>query len=218
MDDRRMSRRSSSASRAIRRGGAMAGAVGVAAFVTGWILGGARRPGYSPVHQAISQLARYGTPQRALMQTAFLAFGVGVTLLGLALARTWGHLLLGALVTSSGLATAAVAAFPLSAEGGGSEDARHATAAAIGYVTLALAPLAGRRAVGLPRLSCALAAITAVALALSVVAHPTGLWQRIGLTTGDCWLLLAAFGLYARPRPGGAYPTHAREHRWPNGS
>lgn len=212
-----MSHRYSSVPPAVRRTGAAAGAVGVAAFVTGWVLGGARRRGYSPVHQAISQLARYGTPQRALMQTAFLVFGVGVALFGLTLARSWGRLLLGALVALNGLATVAVASFPLSAAGGGSEDTRHAAAASVGYVTLALVPLAGRRGVGLPRLSLAFAVITAVALLLSVVAHPTGLWQRVGLTTGDCWLLIAASCLYARPRPGGPPSGSANERLRPTG-
>ncbi len=163
------------------------GAAGVVAFVACWAVAGARRRGYSPVHQAISQLARYGTHDRPLMTAGFVAFAVGTVVLGLAVRGATG-----ALVALTGLATAGVALFPLSRAGGGTEDLRHATCATVAYVALALAPLAGRHRARLPRLSVAFALVTAVALALTVPAAYTGLWQRIGLTTGDAWLLLLA--------------------------
>jgi hypothetical membrane protein len=170
--------------------GRVVGAAGVVAFVTCWAVAGAIRPGYSPVHQAISQLARYGTTHRPLMTAGFAAFAVGALVLGVTVRGV-----VGAAVAVAGLATAGVALFPLSQPGGGVEDLRHAGCATVAYVALALAPLAGRHRARLPRLSLLFAVATALALALTVPADDTGLWQRIGLTTGDAWLLLLAVRL-----------------------
>jgi hypothetical membrane protein len=167
--------------------GRVAGALGVLGFVGCWAVAGLRRPDYSPVHQAISQLARYGTPDRPLMTAGFLAFAIGATTLGLSLRG-----LVGACLVAAGLATLGVAIFPLSAAGHQTEDDRHAACALVGYLALTLAVVAGRHRARLPRASWGFALVTAVGLALSVVATPTGLWQRLGLSTGDAWLLLLA--------------------------
>jgi hypothetical protein len=142
------------------------------------------------------------------MSAAFVVFGVGVVLFGLTVASIWRRPLLGLDVSVSGLATLGVALFPLSAAGGGAEDTRHATCATVGYLTLALAPVLGRRAVGLPRLSLPFALLSAIFLALSTVGSLTGLWQRLGLSFGDAWLLVLAARLYDRAQPEGRPPRH----------
>ena len=45
-----------------RRLGAVCGVLGPTAFVTGWVVTGARTPGYDPLTDAISRLAAEGAP------------------------------------------------------------------------------------------------------------------------------------------------------------
>src|SRR3954453_10449222 len=51
---------------------------GPAAFIGGWVIGGARTPDYSPINDAISRIAPLGAPNRELMTTAFVAYGASV--------------------------------------------------------------------------------------------------------------------------------------------
>jgi hypothetical protein len=46
-----------------RRLGAVCGVLGPTAFVTGWVVTGARTPGYDPLTDAISRLAAEGAPR-----------------------------------------------------------------------------------------------------------------------------------------------------------
>src|SRR6478609_8321684 len=84
---------------------------GPAAFIGGWVVGGARTPGYSPVNDAISRIAAVGAPNRELMTTAFVAYGASVIVGSSALRasplhRCW------TLAAINGAATIAVAALP----------------------------------------------------------------------------------------------------------
>lgn len=177
------------------------GVAGPAAFAAAWAAGGAASPGYSPVASAISQLAREGAPTRALMTAGFVAFGLLVPLYARALGTRLGRPVQAA-VTVSGLATLAVAALPLSRQGGQPVDTWHAVAAATGYVAQVAAPvLGGRRlAPGSARTastaSYAVGALAALCLVGSVlVPGATGLLQRTGLTLVDLWYAAVAVHL-----------------------
>ena len=173
--------------------------LGPAAFVGAWAVLGTRVPGYDPTQDAISRLAAEGAPDAEWMTAGFVAFGIGVPLFGLALrGRLEGPAWATAVAT--GLATLGVAAFPLDGWAG---DTPHDIAAAIGYVTLAATPLLA--AGPLARLGHRRAALASrivgtaslVSLALTTVDERSGLFQRLGLTLGDAWLVVAAVGLLA---------------------
>lgn len=181
--------------------------VGPVAFVSAWAVGGLRTADYSPVHDAISRLAAVGSPERALMSTGFVVYGVAVMVGGLAvrssvIGRAWPA------VVVNGLATVAVAALPLDVSGTG--DQAHGAAATIGYISLALVPAlaagplaqAGHRRSAV--VSVAASAAIGVCLALTVVADAKGAFQRIGLGIGDVWLVAAGLSLATLRRP---HPT-----------
>jgi len=176
-----------------RRWLALGGIAGPVGFVGAWALAGARRPGYSPVHEAISQLAAVGTPTRALMTAGFVAFGAGVPLYGWTLRPIGGWAWVSA--TAAGGCTLAVAALPL---GWSTTDVPHAVAAVAGYVSLAATPLlaarplAARGRPGWARLSTATGALSTAALAISTFGPAHGLWQRLGLTIADAWIVATA--------------------------
>jgi hypothetical membrane protein len=174
---------------------ATGGIVGPAAFVTGWAVLGAQRPGYSPVTDAISHLAEVGASTRPWMTGAFVVFGTAVPVYAVALRRALpGPAWIAA--TATGLATLGVAALPLGRSDLG--DTLHGVAAGTGYLTLAAVPLlaAGalrRRDLGRgARWSLAVGTICGACLAATVVAEADGLFQRAGLTAGDLWLAASA--------------------------
>jgi hypothetical membrane protein len=182
------------------------GIAGPAAFVSAWAVLGAHTAGYSPVDDAISRLAAAGAPDRALMSAGMLAFAGGVSAYAVGARSLLGARAAIALGTTA-VATAGVAAFPLDASYG---DAPHALVAAIAYLALAAAPIAGARAPvlvgrrGAAPASRLAGALIAASLATSVLAPGAhGLFQRIGLTVGDAWIVgtaLCALGR-AAPRP-----------------
>lgn len=181
-----------------RRPALTCGILGPAAFVGCWVAGGLRRPGYSPVSQAISQLAREGTPHRALMTAGFVAFGLLMPVYARALVPMGTGCRIA--VTASGLATLAVAALPLSRAGGQPVDSWHALAAGTGYAAQVLAPLLGARRLPSPGLSYAVAAVSLVCLVGSVaLPGATGLLQRTGLTVVDLWYAALAVRLLRHP-------------------
>lgn len=191
------------------------GILGPAAFIGAWVVGSATETGYSPVDDAISRLAAMGASSRPLMTAGFLAFGVGVSTYGVGLRRALGGPA-GVTATATGLATVAVAALPL--ERSVAVDRWHGAAAAIAYVTLAATPVLARRRLlerGHRRLGATsgpVALATATALAASLTT-PTGLFQRIGLTTGHLWIMASASTMLGRPartpRDGTGSPTAA---------
>jgi len=202
---------------------ASAGVVGPVSFVSGWALGGAMRPEYSPVHEAISQLARIGAPHRPVMTTAFVAFGVAVPVFAPVLsdsldagkALTWS-------LSLAGLATLGVAAFPLARSGGSTEDLVHSTFATLGYIGMALTPMLG--AAAFHRLahfraaaaSGTVGAVSAASLVATAFASDVGLFQRLGLGVVDAWLVVMAISVLRSGNGwAAAAPVHSRVLRPP---
>ena len=164
-----------------------------------WVAAGAATSGYSAVDSAISDLARVGAPHRALMTAGFLVFGAGVIAFGAALrvvcpGRAW----MAAVATAA--CTIGVAATPL---GGWSGDAAHATFAGAGYVTLvalpvlAAGPLRRSGRAGASRCSVVAGIASGACLAASTLGPAHGLWQRLGLTAGDVWIVAAVGAIVA---------------------
>jgi hypothetical membrane protein len=177
---------------------AWTGIVGPSVFVADWATLGARRPGYSPINDAISRLAERGTSSRRQMTSGFIVYGAGLIGYGLALrgqlpGSAW------MMAIGSGVATLGVAAFPLGTPLSG---AVHAVFASLGYATLAALPIVsspalvatGRRKLG--GLSLLTGATTGTLLLASAVGLPAhGLVQRLGLTLGDTWVVLSAVAM-----------------------
>jgi len=185
-----------------RRLGAVCGVLGPTAFVAGWVVNGARTPGYDPFVDAISRLAAEGAATRTTTTACFVVFGVLVPVWARTLARELDRPALRPVVTVAGLATLAVAALPLTAQGGSLQDAGHAAAALTGYVAMAATPLvaAGALPPGPRRASLAVGLVSAAALAASVVTGSGGA-QRLGLTVVDAWHVVVAAGVLLRSRP-----------------
>lgn len=192
------------------RWAALGGIVGPAAFIGAWALLGARRPGYDPVTDHISRLAAAGVAERPAMTAGFVAFGLGMPVYSLALRRSlpgWSW----ATAATTGLATLGVAAFPLDGPAG---DGAHAVAAGVGYATLAATPLlaaGGLRRAGhsaAARVSALTGVVSGACLLATVVGPATGLFQRLGLTVGDAWIVTSAVVILragpCRPRGAGA--------------
>lgn len=192
--------------------GAACGVAAPAAFVGAWLVAGARRPGYDPLVEAISQLAREGTASRPLMTTGFVAFGVLLPAWAPTLASHLPARGLRATVATAGLTTLAVAALPLAREPGGLPDALHAATAGTGYLAMALTPLIaapvlrrrGHRVAA--ALSVAVGVVSAGSLVGTLLVGDGGLvggrlgsggLQRLGLTVVDLWHVAAA-GAVAR--------------------
>ena len=64
---------------------ATGGVLGPAAFVFAWLAAGAAASGYSPVDDAISDLAATGASTQVAMTFGFIGFGIGVIAFGVAL-------------------------------------------------------------------------------------------------------------------------------------
>ena len=162
---------------------------GPLAFIVAWAALGAGAEGYDPIRDPISRLAALDAPTRPAMTTALVVLAAGMVGYGIALrpGRGWW------LPVVNGVATIAIAALPL----GGKVDAAHGLAAALGYVTLAAIPVV----VG-PRRPFPVAVSTAAALCLvaSVTVDRDGLFQRLGLTVAQLWVVLSALGLSGRRR------------------
>lgn len=180
------------------------------AFVSAWAVGGLRRDGYSPVHDAISRLAAVDTTDRWLMTGGFVAYGTAVLVGARAMRGTVLAPSAPAVVVNA-LATFAVAALPLDVSD--AVDLAHGVAATIGYVSLAAVPAlsvgplrrAGHRRAATGSAGAAVA--IGACLALTVVADAKGLAQRTGLGIGDAWLVTAGVALATgRLRSGGSSP------------
>ncbi len=163
--------------------------VGPTAFIGAWVAGGLSTPGYSAVTNAISDLAAVGADTAPLMNSGFAAYGVGIPLAALAVRRVIGTPASVALIIN-GLLTFGVMATPL--ERSEAIDQAHAVFAGSAYVALTAAVfLASRRLEPkwLRRTSVAIASVTAMSLLATVATESSGLFQRIGLTTSDLWLI-----------------------------
>ncbi len=195
--------RTGGASDVARRLAALGGVAGPAAFIGAWIIGSTVAPGYSAVDDPISRLAAVGVDTRSLMTAGFVAFGLGVPLYATAL-RTFVGGLGWLTAVATGLATIAVAAIPLGHST--TPDGWHGVAATIGYVTLAATPVLAARPLRqrghrrLARLGVACAYVSAASLVLSATRLPTGLFQRIGLTSGHLWIMATAIAISSARR------------------
>ena len=179
----------------IRRA-ALGGVVGPTAFIGGWITSAAITDrSYSSIDEAISRLAAVGADTRVLMTAGFIGFGVALPVYGVALRRAvpgpaW------AMATLAGVTTLGVAATPL--DRSPTVDTLHALLAGIGYVALAATPLLAARPllrgghITLARFGLAVGSVSAVSLALASTSLPTGLFQRLGLTGTDAWIVASA--------------------------
>jgi hypothetical membrane protein len=178
---------------------AAAGVIGPCVFIADWATLGARAKNYSPVSDAISELARMHAPTRPAMTAGFVVFGVALPAYAVALHRALpGHAW--KFAAANGVATLGVAAFSLGTPTSGDI---HGTFAGLAYASLAATPIAasvvlrqqGHKA--LARTSIATGLACAAALVASVVGpdHVHGLLQRIGLTIGDVWLIASAISM-----------------------
>lgn len=179
---------------------ALGGVVGPVVFVVSWVVAGASTSGYSAVDGAISDLAATDASTQVAMTASFVVFGIGVIAFGFALrAVLAGRAWIAAVVT--GACTIGVAATPLH---GWSGDDVHGTFAVIGYTAivalplLAAAPLAAAGRRGWARVSVVVAATSAVCLAATGFGTAHGLWQRLGLTVADAWIVVTASYLVAQ--------------------
>jgi len=181
------------------RTAALGGVVGPAGFVGAWVVGAAvTGASYSTIDDAISRLAAVGSDTRWLMTAGFVTFGLSLPTFGWALraslpGRAW------IAATATGLATLGVAATPL--DRSETVDRLHGLFAGIGYVTLAVTPLlaappllaVGRRRLALSGVAAGIT--STIALALTATGLPTGLFQRVGLTVSDVWIVAAALAM-----------------------
>lgn len=168
------------------------------AFVAAWAGSGLATDGYSPVSDAISDLAALGAPTRPWMTAGMVAFGVALPVFAQGLRRAvpgpaW------VAATAAGLGSLAVAALPLDP---GRDVPAHAAAAAAAYLALAATPLlaaAPLRAAGRTRWAKASVAVGVVAGAIlastAAGTDQSGLLQRTGLTLLDVWLVAASVSL-----------------------
>ena len=170
---------------------AWGGVVGPAAFVGSWTIAGAATARYSPVNNAISDLAAVHASTQVAMTAGFVVYGLGLIAFGIALREVLeGRAWMAAVAT--GGCTLGVAATPL---GGWSGDAVHATFAGLGYAAivalplLAATPLARTGRAAWARVSVLTGTISATCLLASTFGPAHGLFQRLGLTVGDAWIV-----------------------------
>lgn len=176
--------------------------IGPIAFIASWVIGGLLLDGYHPAVDAISRLAAKDAPTVPILNVGLATYGVGVGLGAIALRRVVGTpssiaLALNALLTFGVLTT------PL--EHSTTIDRLHTLFAASAYVALALASLLAAlrfRQRGWSKaaaLSAGVGVITAASLAATGIAEWSGLFQRIGLTVSDVWMMaVATFVLRSR--------------------
>ena len=179
--------------------------MGPAAFITAWaVLGRADR--YDPTRDAISRLAAVHAPNRTAMTGALVVLGAGMAAYSVALRSVAGAAWLVAL--GNGVLTLGVAALPL----GGSHDTAHGVVAGLGYVTLAAVPVLaapgmarrGRR--HLARVSVAAGVVSGACLFASVAGARSGLFQRLGLTVAQLWVVVSALVLASSAQPSSNRP------------
>lgn len=193
------------------RVGAVCGVLGPTAFVGAWLLGGSRLQDYDPLVDAISRLAAEGAPTRPLMTAGFVAFGVLIPVWARTLGARLDSRALRGVVTVAGLATLAVAALPLTREGGSPQDALHAVTAGTGYLAMVATPLVaapllrrgGHRSAAAASLAVGLVSAAALVGTLAVGEDGqvgSGALQRLGLTVVDAWHVVAATAVLGSAR------------------
>ena len=185
---------------------AAAGVVGPCVFIADWAILGTRAKNYSPVSDAISELARMHASTRPAMTAGFLVFGAALPTYAIALrdalpGQAWKF------AAANGVATLGVAAFSLGTPTSGDI---HGAFAGLAYASLAATPIAASAALRrsghdkLARTSISTGIVIGAALVASVVGptHVHGLLQRIGLTIGDVWIIASAVSMMRAQEPG----------------
>lgn len=110
--------------------------IGIVALIAGWLIGAAvQPPGYDPIHETISALARHGAEHRWIMTAGLGLLGLAhvVSAAGLSMLRPASRLVL----ATAGLTTLGVTFFAQPAHG---SSAAHIAFATAGFVLLALWP------------------------------------------------------------------------------
>jgi hypothetical membrane protein len=190
----------------------VAGITGPLAFILAWVIAGILRDGYDPITDAISRLAESGAPQRWIVTTGMIAFGLATLLFARGPAGETSPATRWFLVVA-GFSSVAVAAFPCTAGcpgvGSTAVDTAHVIAAGVHYIALTNAPLsiwaAKRGEGGYPRFCLIVGGAAGIALLCQAVGvGPNGLMQRIGLTLNDVWMITTVVILSRRglPTPG----------------
>lgn len=181
---------------------------GPALFIGAWVAAGLATPGYSAIESPISELAAVDAHTRLPMTAGLAAYALGVGGAAWPLRRLVGTpsaIAMGA----SAVLTVGVAAVPLGISS--TADVLHAVIAALAYAaTVAIGLLAGlsllRGGERVGAVAIVVAAVSAVFLVASALDAAPGLFQRLGLTTTDAWLIGlaivgAARGVRERSRP-----------------
>lgn len=186
--------------------GVLSAAAAPVLLVGGWTVAAALQPGsFNQIADTISALAARGAADRWVMTLAFLGVGACYVITGWALrpAAAPGRLLL----MIGGVATALVAANPVTAGRGGSLP--HTLAAAAAFIALAAWPLlGGRRGPSVPALLrpavCAGAAAALLGLLvwfgveLSTGGGQVGLAERAAAGAQALWPLAVILSCYRR--------------------
>jgi hypothetical protein len=154
----------------------------------------AEPPGYDPVRQTFSALAKSGAPGRSVMIGTLLALGLGYVLVAAALPglRPRGRVVLG--VGGAAVALAAVLAQPATGDSTG-----HLVAAGVGWAAFTLFPLAasGARRGPMVAFGVLVALVTWFTVELVTGGPYLGLAQRVTVVAQTAWPLVLALG-----RPG----------------
>ena len=176
-------------------------------FVTAWAALGAVTEGYDPTRDPISHLAAVEATARPVMTASLVTLGVGMVLYSGALraglgGRAWFVAL------ANGVATLGVAGLPL----GSAYDTAHSIAAGLGYATLAAIPVVaaapghrGSRS-GWATASMVTGIVSALCLLASVAGWRNGLFQRLGLTLAQAWVVASAISLARWPTTSSTTP------------
>lgn len=181
--------------------------VGPTAFVTAWAILGATKPGYDPTRDAISRLAASGSSSRPAMTAALVVLGTGMALYSATLrTRLGGPAWIAA--AANAVTTWSVAAFPL----GSTSDTGHGIAAGLSYATLAAIPLlaaprfAGRGQPEWARAAAAAGILSMLCLGASLAGGRDGLFQRLGLTATQIFVVASAISLAKGPTSSSTTP------------
>lgn len=183
--------------------GLAAGAiVGPVAFIASWLVGGMLSDGYDPLHDAISRLAATGAPTAPILNSGLIAYGLGVGAAALVLHRMFGRPSAMALAANA-LLTFGVLATPL--DRSPTVDRLHTIFAGGAYVALAVASMLAavefrrRQDVRAARVSAIVGVVTAASLLATSFGGFSGLFQRLGLTVSDLWMMGIAILMLRQP-------------------
>jgi hypothetical membrane protein len=184
---------------------ALASAVtAVVALVGGWLIAAALQPpGYDPVRETISALARHGARDRWVMTLGLAVLGAAhvVTAVGLRALRPTSR----AVLATGGVATFVVAIFAQPDHG---SSAVHITFATVAFVVLAIWPAtAATRHAGAPGPVRPAPAVVATVVSLGLLAWvgatqssgPLGLSERLLTFDQALWPLIMVLALRRRP-------------------